>query len=197
MLCPKFSFSGFLVSTYLNHHQHFLNILTTRSVLHISDFMILYSNRPSFNDLFSSDHFLNFCYFRTVRDHISELLFWKWFDRYYNRQFGFEPRTFRLRDLVIYFGIQTGVGDYSVWLWKSGDTKLFWKKGDGISLQRGGTRHGVCPRDSTLEFLTVIICRREGYVATHPKRFVYCKLRFAELKLEPPPPLPAPLGFEN
>jgi len=33
--------------------------------------------------------------------------------------------------------------------------------------------------------LTVVIHPRERYVVTHPKRFVFCELVDAELKLEP------------
>jgi len=46
-----------------------------------------------------------------------------------NRQFGFGPWICQLQYLIIYFGIQTGVEIYNVWLWKFLEIKLFWKKG--------------------------------------------------------------------
>jgi hypothetical protein len=44
-----------------------------------------------------------------------------------NRQFGFEPRTCRLRDVTIYFGIQIGVYEYNIRLEKLGEKSKFRK----------------------------------------------------------------------
>ena len=51
----------------------------------------------------------------------------------------------RLRDLIIYFCVQTGVDGYNFWLSKFVDGRLFWEKVGAISLQIGWTYYGVCP----------------------------------------------------
>jgi hypothetical protein len=42
-----------------------------------------------------------------------------------NRQFGFEPRTWRLRDVTIYFGIQIGIYEYNIRLEKLWEKSKF------------------------------------------------------------------------
>jgi len=77
---------------------------------------------------------------------------------YCNRQFGCEPRTCRVCDLIFFVVFFVGVGGLTVrgrclrslalefWGGRS-----FWKKGGVMSLQSGGTCYGVCVWDPILD----------------------------------------------
>ena len=73
---------------------------------------------------------------------------------------------------------------YNLWLWKSGEKKLFWKDGGKILLQSSRDMSWYFFVKSHTRPIPVIIRPGEGFIVTCLKIFIYCKIGVTELKLE-------------